>query len=49
MIFEPIEYVGHKEPTKYYLTIGNNAPWDNKHIRIPGFIFRAILRNRKNE
>lgn len=49
MLFEPIEYVGHTSPTKYYITVGNNAPWDNIHIKIPKFLFKAILQRRKND
>ena len=49
MRIEPIEYVGYKNPTKYYLTFGGEAPWNNIHIRIPRFLFKIICNIRREK
>ena len=48
MAIEVIEYPGYKSPSKYYITIGNDAPWNNMHIRIPYFLFKSFLSWRNN-
>lgn len=42
MQIHTIEYVDKK--TRWYITIGNKAPWDNLHIRMPKIIARLFCK-----